>query len=291
MRSARIIDGTQIARDLRARVAEEVAAFRRTTGIIPGLATILVGGDPASEVYVRNKRTAVTAAGMADLHHHLDADISQSAIAELIAKLAADDTVSGILLQLPLPKGFDSASLIDLIPSVKDVDGLTTLSAGLLARGVAGLRPCTPTGVMTLIDSTGIDLDGATAVVVGRSELVGGPMSRLLLERNATVTVAHSHTRDLEGVTSSADVLVVAAGVPALIGANHIKQGAVVIDVGIHRTDLGLIGDVRFNEVLDRAGWITPVPGGVGPMTIAVLMANTLAAARMQAGIPAPSAR
>lgn len=289
MTPAKIIDGTQIARDLRARVAEDVATFRRSTGIIPGLATILVGEDPASEVYVRNKRMAVTAAGMADLHHHLDADISQSAIAELIAKLAADDAVSGILLQLPLPKGFDSASLIDLIPSVKDVDGLTTLSAGLLARGVAGLRPCTPTGVMTLIDSTGIDLDGATAVVVGRSELVGGPMSRLLLERNATVTVAHSHTRDLEGVTSSADVLVVAAGVPALIGANHIKQGAVVIDVGIHRTDLGLIGDVRFNEVLDRAGWITPVPGGVGPMTIAVLMANTLAAARMQAGIQAPA--
>lgn len=291
MTPARIIDGTQIARDLRARVAEDVATFRRSTGIIPGLATLLVGEDPASEVYVRNKRTAVTAAGMADLHHHLDADISQSAIAELIAKLAADDTVSGILLQLPLPKGFDSASLIDLIPSVKDVDGLTTLSAGLLARGVAGLRPCTPTGVMMLIDSTGIDLDGATAVVVGRSELVGGPTSRLLLERNATVTVAHSHTRDLEGVTSLADVLVAAAGVPGLIGVNHVKQGAVVIDVGIHRTDHGLIGDVRFDEVLERAGWITPVPGGVGPMTIAILMANTLAAARMQAGIPAPVAR
>lgn len=288
MTTARIIDGTQIARDLRATVAEDVASFRRSTGIVPGLATLLVGEDPASEVYVRNKRKAVIAAGMTDLHHHLDADISQAAIAELIADLAADDTVSGILLQLPLPTGFDSAALINLIPFAKDVDGLTTLSAGLLARGVSGLRPCTPTGVMRLIDSTGVDLDGATAVVVGRSELVGGPMSRLLLERNATVTVAHSHTRDLEGVASTADVLVVAAGVPALIGANHIKQGAVVIDIGIHRTDHGLIGDVRFDEVLDCAGWITPVPGGVGPMTIAVLMANTLAAARMQAGIPAP---
>jgi len=286
MSSARIIDGRQIARDLRSRVAADVAAFTSSTGVVPGLATLLIGEDPASEVYVRNKRTAVVAAGMADLHHHLDASVSQSAIASLIAQLRADDSVSGILLQLPLPESFDSAALIDLIPAQKDVDGLTTLSAGLLARGVAGLRPCTPTGVMTLIDSTGLELDGANAVVVGRSELVGGPMSRLLLERNATVTVAHSHTRDLESITSQADVLVVAAGKPGLIGARHVKQGAVVIDVGIHRTTKGLIGDVRFEEVLDRASWITPVPGGVGPMTIAVLMANTLSAARVQAGLP-----
>jgi len=286
MSSARIIDGRQIARDLRSRVAADVAAFTSSTGVVPGLATLLIGEDPASEVYVRNKRTAVVAAGMADLHHHLDASVSQSAIASLIAQLRADDSVSGILLQLPLPESFDSAALIDLIPAQKDVDGLTTLSAGLLARGVAGLRPCTPTGVMTLNDSTGLELDGANAVDVGRSELVGGPMSRLLLERNATVTVAHSHTRDLESITSQADVLVVAAGKPGLIGARHVKQGAVVIDVGIHRTTKGLIGDVRFEEVLDRASWITPVPGGVGPMTIAVLMANTLSAARVQAGLP-----
>jgi methylenetetrahydrofolate dehydrogenase (NADP+)/methenyltetrahydrofolate cyclohydrolase len=180
MAPARIIDGTQIARDLRARVVADVAAFRRSTGIVPGLATLLVGEDPASEVYVRNKRKAAAEAGMADLHHHLDAGIGQSAIAELIAELSADDAVSGILLQLPLPKGLDSASLIDLIPPVKDVDGLTTVSAGLLVRGEQGLRPCTPSGVMALIDSTGIDLDGATAVVVGRSALVGGPTSRLL---------------------------------------------------------------------------------------------------------------
>lgn len=288
MALANIIDGLQIARDLRSRVAADVTAFTSSTGIVPGLATLLIGEDPASEVYVRNKRTAVVAAGMADRHHHLDAGASHEEIAALIATLAADATVSGILLQLPLPAGFDSAALIDLIPAEKDVDGLTTLSAGLLARGVPGLRPCTPTGVMTLIDSTGIDLDGATAVVVGRSELVGGPMSRLLLERNATVTVAHSHTRDLESVTTQADVLVVAAGRPGLIGVNHIKPAAVVIDVGIHRTDHGLVGDVRFDEVLERAGWITPVPGGVGPMTIAMLMANTLAAARMQAGVTAP---
>jgi methylenetetrahydrofolate dehydrogenase (NADP+)/methenyltetrahydrofolate cyclohydrolase len=291
MAPAEIIDGTRIARDLRARVVADVAAFRRATGIVPGLATLLVGEDPASEVYVRSKRKAAIEAGMADLHRHLEAGSSQSAIADLIGELAADHSVSGILLQLPLPKGLDSAALIDLIPPAKDVDGLTTVSAGLLVRGEQGLRPCTPNGVMALIDSTGIDLDGTTAVVVGRSELVGGPTSRLLLERNATVTVAHSHTRDLEGVTSSADVLVAAAGVPGLIGANHVKQGAVVIDVGIHRTDHGLVGDVRFDEVLERAGWITPVPGGVGPMTIAMLMANTLAAARRQAGIPAPVAR
>lgn len=291
MASAKIIDGTRIARDLRARVGDEIAAFRRSTGILPGLATLLVGEDPASEVYVRNKRTAAREVGLADLHHHLEVGVGQSAIAELIAELAADESVSGILLQLPLPSGLDSASLIDLIPPLKDVDGLTTLSAGRLVRGQPGLRPCTPEGVMALIDSTGIDLDGATAVVVGRSELVGGPMSRLLLERNATVTVAHSHTRDLAGVTRSADVVVAAAGVPGLIGANHIRQGAVVIDVGIHRTQHGLIGDVRFDEVRERAGWITPVPGGVGPMTIAILIANTLAAARMQAGIPAPAPR
>lgn len=291
MASAKIIDGKRIARDLRARVGDEIAAFRRSTGILPGLATLLVGEDPASEVYVRNKRTAAREAGLADLHHHLEVGVGQSAMAELIAELAADESVSGILLQLPLPSGLDSASLIDLIPPLKDVDGLTTLSAGRLVRGQPGLRPCTPEGVMALIDSTDIDLDGATAVVVGRSELVGGPMSRLLLERNATVTVAHSHTRDLAGVTRSADVVVAAAGVPGLIGANHIRQGAVVIDVGIHRTQHGLIGDVRFDEVRERAGWITPVPGGVGPMTIAILIANTLAAARMQAGIPAPVPR
>lgn len=291
MSSARIIDGTRIARELRATVAAEVAEFRHSTGITPGLATVLVGEDPASAVYVRNKRTSAVEAGIADLHRHLDGDIEQAAIAAVLDELAADDAVSGILLQLPLPRGLASAPLIDLIPSVKDVDGLTTLSAGLLARGAPGLRPCTPSGIMTLIDSTDVDLDGATAVVVGRSELVGGPMARLLLDRNATVTIAHSHTRDLAAIASSADVLVAAAGVPGLIGPEHVRQGAVVIDVGIHRTDHGLIGDVRFDEVLDRAGWITPVPGGVGPMTIATLLANTLTAARMQVDATTGSAR
>jgi methylenetetrahydrofolate dehydrogenase (NADP+)/methenyltetrahydrofolate cyclohydrolase len=283
MATAQIIDGTAIARALRETVASEVAEFRRTTGLTPGLATVLVGEDPASEVYVRNKRRLAVAAGIADLHHHLDADVDQATVAELITRLAADDAVSGILLQLPLPRGLDNGPLIDLIPAHKDVDGLTTVSAGLLARGATGLRPCTPTGIMTLLDSTGIELDGATAVVIGRSELVGGPMGRLLLERNATVTMAHSHTRDLASVVSTAEVVVAAAGVPGLIGAEHVRSGAVVIDVGIHRTPDGLVGDVRFEEVRERASWITPVPGGVGPMTIATLLANTLTAARLQA--------
>jgi len=285
--SAQLIDGTRIAREVRGRVAEDVKALRERTGVIPGLATILVGEDPASEVYVRNKRRLATEAGMADLHRHLDADVAQSTIAEMILALALDDAVSGILLQLPLPAGLDSGPLIDLIPAIKDVDGLTTLSAGLLARGLPGLRPCTPSGVVTLIDSTGFDLNGANAVVVGRSELVGGPMGRLLLARNATVTTAHSRTRDLAAVASSADVLIAAAGVPGLIGAEHVKPGAVVIDVGIHRTASGLVGDVRFDEVREIAGWITPVPGGVGPMTIATLLANTVTAAHIQAKLRA----
>ena len=281
--TAQLIDGTRIARELRARVAEDVAKLKERTGIVPGLATVLVGDDPASEVYVRNKRRLAVEAGIADLHRHLDGDATQEAVAAVIHELASDDSVSGILLQLPLPKHLDSGPLIDLIPAVKDVDGLTTLSAGLLARGKPGLRPCTPSGVITLIDSTGVSLEGANAVVIGRSELVGGPMGRLLLERNATVTTAHSRTRDLVDVASRADVLIAAAGRPGLIGAEHVMPGAVVIDVGIHRTDSGLTGDVRFDEVLDRAGWITPVPGGVGPLTIATLLANTAAAARMQA--------
>ena len=280
--TAQLIDGTRIARELRARVAEDVARLKESTGIVPGLATILVGEDPASEVYVRNKRRLAVETGMADLHRHLDGDASQPAVAAIIEELAHDDAVSGILLQLPLPRHLESGPLIDLIPALKDVDGLTTLSAGLLARGRPGLRPCTPSGVITLIDSTGISLEGLNAVVVGRSELVGGPMSRLLLERNATVTTAHSRTRDLVAVASEADVLISAAGVPRLIGAQHVKPGAVVIDVGIHRTESGLTGDIRFDEASEIAAWITPVPGGVGPMTIATLLANTVAAARMQ---------
>jgi methylenetetrahydrofolate dehydrogenase (NADP+) / methenyltetrahydrofolate cyclohydrolase len=282
--TAQLIDGTAVAKRVRSEVAEGVAAFREEHGRVPGLATVLVGEDPASEVYVRNKRRLAAEAGMQDLHRLVPADASEDDVAAVLRELAADDAVSGILLQLPLPKGLPSARLIDLIPPAKDVDGLTTASAGLLSRGAPGLRPCTPSGVMVLLEETGIDLSGATAVVVGRSELVGYPQGKLLLDRNATVTIAHSRTRDLVDVASRADVLVAAAGRPGLIGPEHVREGAVVIDVGIHRTPDGLVGDVRFDEVREKAGWLTPVPGGVGPMTIAMLLQNTLTAAKLQAG-------
>lgn len=274
------IDGKKIAQDVRSKVAEEVASFVAATGSVPGLATILVGEDPASAVYVANKRRSVRAAGMRDAHRALPADATQEEVARVIDELAADPGVSGILLQLPLPAGLDSAALIDRIPAGKDVDGLTTASAGLLARGEYGLRPCTPSGVIELLDAEGVSIKGAHAVVVGRSELVGRPMAQLLLQRDATVTIAHRHTPDLAAVTRPADILVVAAGVLGLIGPDHVKPGATVVDVGIHRTDSGLTGDVRAGELDDIAARITPVPGGVGPMTIAMLMVNTLRAAQ-----------
>lgn len=274
------IDGKAIARRIRSRVAEEVAAAFSGAESAPGLATILVGDDPASAVYVANKRRAIREAGMRDFHRSLPEQATQEEVAAVIEELAADPGVSGILLQLPLPKGLDSSALIDRIPVGKDVDGLTTMSAGLLARGEYGLRPCTPSGVMELLDAESVPIRGAHAVVVGRSELVGRPMAQLLLQRDATVTIAHSKTADLASVTSAADILIAAAGVPGLIGASHIKPGATVIDVGIHKTSSGLTGDVTLSEVDGIAGRITPVPGGVGPMTIAMLMVNTLRAAQ-----------
>jgi methylenetetrahydrofolate dehydrogenase (NADP+)/methenyltetrahydrofolate cyclohydrolase len=274
-----LIDGKAEAGRIRAQVAEEVAASF-APGRAPGLATVLVGDDPASAVYVASKRRAALSAGLRDLHRQLPPDAAQDEIGWVLDELAADPAVSGILLQLPLPKGLDSAALIERIPAAKDVDGLTTRSAGLLARGEIGLRPCTPSGIIELLDAEGVTTAGARAVVVGRSELVGRPMAQLLLQRDATVTIAHRHTADLAEVTRSADILVVAAGVPGLIGAGHVKPGATVIDVGIHRTPAGLAGDVRAAEVDGIAGRITPVPGGVGPMTIAMLMVNTLRAAQ-----------
>ena len=279
-----IIDGKKIARQVRERVAAAVAASVPGPGAAPGLATILVGEDPASAVYVASKRRAVREAGMLDQHRSMPAESTQEEVAAVIDGLAADPAVSGILLQLPLPKGLDSALLIERIPAAKDVDGLTTLSAGRLARGEDGLRPCTPSGVMELLDAESVQLAGARAVVVGRSELVGHPMAQLLLQRDATVTMAHRYTTDLAAVTREADVLVVATGVRGLIGAEHVKPGATVIDVGIHRTEKGLVGDVRASELDGIAARITPVPGGVGPMTIAMLMDNTLKAAQWAAG-------
>ena len=279
-----IIDGKAVARAVRDRVAARVAElYPSPRDAVPGLATLLVGDDPASAVYVASKRRAVVEAGMRDLHRALRAEATQEEVAAVIDEVAADPAVSGILLQLPLPKGLDSAALIDRIPPEKDVDGLTTISAGLLVRGERGLRPCTPSGVIELLDAAGIPIDGAHAVVVGRSDLVGKPMAQLLLQRDATVTIAHSRTRDLSTITRTADILVAAAGVPGLVGAEHVKPGAAVIDVGIHRTETGLVGDVGTGQLDGVAGWITPVPGGVGPMTIAMLMENTLKAAQWAA--------
>jgi methylenetetrahydrofolate dehydrogenase (NADP+)/methenyltetrahydrofolate cyclohydrolase len=276
-----IIDGAAVARGIMETLALDVAAFRETTGRQPGLATVLVGDDPASEVYVRNKRRSAAQAGIADHHRHLSADIPQQELLEIIDALAQNDDVSGILVQLPLPRGLDAASVIDRIPWQKDVDGLTTTSAGLLARGRPGLRPCTPSGVITLLDSADVEITGRDVVVVGRSELVGRPLAQLLIHRDATVTTVHSRTRNARDVTLSADILVVAAGVPHLIGRKDTRAGAAVIDVGIHGSPRGLIGDVRFDELLGHASHVTPVPGGVGPMTIAELMRNTLRAAQL----------
>ncbi|MFJ7241759.1 bifunctional 5,10-methylenetetrahydrofolate dehydrogenase/5,10-methenyltetrahydrofolate cyclohydrolase [Streptomyces olivaceus] len=278
----RIIKGAEIARRIRLRVAEQVSQSR-ASGHVPGLATILVGDDPASAVYVASKRRAIREAGMRDVHRHLSRDSSQTDVASVIDALAANPEVHGILLQLPLPAQLDAAQLIDRIPVSKDVDGLTTASAGLLARGERGLRPCTPSGVIELLDAEGIELRGSCIAVVGWGELVGRPLAQLLLRRGATVTVAHEFTSDLAAVTRPADVVVVATGVLGLIGPEHIKAGATVIDVGIHRTPAGLTGDVRAAELDGIAGRITPVPGGVGPMTIAMLLVNTLLAAEWAA--------
>jgi methylenetetrahydrofolate dehydrogenase (NADP+)/methenyltetrahydrofolate cyclohydrolase len=283
--TARLIDGAAVARRVRTDVARGVEKLVADGGVPPGLATVLIGEDPASEVYVRNKRRLCVETGMRDLHRHLPGDVDQASAAALIDDLATDPAVSGILLQLPTPRHLDSDALIARIPPEKDVDGLTTVNAGLLAQGRPGLRPCTPAGVKTLLDEYDVALSGAEAVVVGRSVLVGKPMAQLLLARNATVTICHSRTRDLAEVCRRADVLVVAAGIPALIRSDAVAPGATVIDVGIHRGEKGLVGDVAFDEVAAVAGAITPVPGGVGPMTIAMLLVNTLTAARTQQGI------
>jgi methylenetetrahydrofolate dehydrogenase (NADP+)/methenyltetrahydrofolate cyclohydrolase len=282
--TARLIDGKAVARKVREDVARGVEKLVGGGGVAPGLATVLIGDDPASEVYVRNKRRLSVEAGMQDLHRHLPGDVGQATAAALVDELAADPAVSGILLQLPTPEHLDSDALIARIPAEKDVDGLTTANAGLLAQGRPGLRPCTPAGVMTLLEEYDVPLSGAEAVVVGRSVLVGKPMAQLLLGKNATVTVCHSRTRDLAEICRRADVLVVAAGIPGIVGADAVKPGATVIDVGIHRGENGLRGDVEFEEVAEVADAITPVPGGVGPMTIAMLLANTLTAARVQQG-------
>jgi len=277
--AGRLIDGKAVAAKVRARVAEGVRARVAAGAVAPGLATVLVGDDPASRVYVANKRRQCEEVGMRSLHHGLDPGISIDALLALIDDLNADDEVDGILVQLPLPSGLDQDRVIARIDPAKDVDGLTATNAGLLAQGRPGLVPCTPAGVVELLRDAGVELAGAEAVILGRSILVGRPLASLLVGENATVTVCHSRTRDLAGVCRRADVLVAAVGVPGLVGVEMVKPGAAVIDVGISRRDDGLVGDVDFEPVREVAGAITPVPGGVGPMTIAMLLSNTLEAA------------
>ncbi len=276
---ATIIDGRQVAADVRRQVAVDAAALRERTGHVAGLVTILVGEDPASQVYVRNKIRACEEAGMASFHEPMDASSTQDQVLAMVERYNADDRVDGILVQSPLPAGLDFKQVLERIDPAKDVDGFHPLNVGRLVAGQPGLVACTPAGVMELLDSTGIALEGADAVVVGRSDIVGKPVALLLLHRSATVTVCHSRTRDLPAVTRRADVLVAAVGRPRMITADMVKPGATVIDVGINRTADGLAGDVDFEGVSAVAGAITPVPGGVGPMTIAMLLKNTVTAA------------
>jgi methylenetetrahydrofolate dehydrogenase (NADP+) / methenyltetrahydrofolate cyclohydrolase len=279
---AEVIDGTAVAARVRERVAAEVAELP----VKPGLATVLVGDDPASAIYVRRKREACEEVGIASFHHEPGGEVSSDALAELLRTLNDDERVHGILLQLPLPDHLDDEELTKLIDPAKDVDGLTPVNAGLLAQGGDGLVPCTPAGVMELLRHSGAELTGARAVVVGRSKLVGRPLAAMLLGADATVTHCHSRTRDLAAVCREADVLVAAVGSPRLVTADMVGEGATVIDVGTNRTDDGLVGDVDFDAVREKARAITPVPGGVGPMTIAMLLSNTVEAARRSLGEP-----
>jgi len=280
---AEVIDGKAVAAAVRAEVASGVAEFADKHDRPPGLATVLVGDDPASRVYIGSKRKLTEEVGMRSFHHGLDASTKPGELLELVDRLGSDDAVDGILIQLPLPDGHDQDAVIARIASEKDVDGLTATSAGLLAQGRPQLVPCTPRGVMRLLEVAGVGLEGAEAVIVGRSILVGRPLASLLLNASATVTVCHSRTRDLATVASRADVLVAAVGSPRVIGGGMVKPGATVIDVGVNRTDDGLVGDVDLESVREIAGAVTPVPGGVGPMTIAMLLANTLRAAEARA--------
>jgi methylenetetrahydrofolate dehydrogenase (NADP+)/methenyltetrahydrofolate cyclohydrolase len=291
--TARIIDGKLIAAELRGRVAEEVARVQREHALVPGLAVVMVGNDPASEVYVRSKHKQTQAAGMASFEYVLPADVAQVELLALIAKLNRDPAVHGILVQLPLPKSLHTEKVIDAIDPAKDVDGLHPANAGRLAGGLAALSPCTPLGCIILTKSVQASLEGLNAIVIGRSNLVGRPLVQLLLNENATVTIAHSRSRDLAQLCARADLVYAAVGKPEMVRGDWIKPGATVIDVGINRLTgadgkTRLVGDVAFQEALKVAGSITPVPGGVGQMTVACLLVNTLRAACAIHGLPAP---
>jgi methylenetetrahydrofolate dehydrogenase (NADP+) / methenyltetrahydrofolate cyclohydrolase len=283
--AAQIIDGKALAQTIREGIAEEVRLLEKDTGIKPGLAAILVGGDPASAVYVKNKKIACEKAGLYPQEHLLPASTTQEALLELINQLNVDSRIHGILVQLPLPPGIDSQAILQAVSPEKDVDGFHPVNVGRLVAGDPVFIPCTPKGVIQMIDSTGQDIAGKRAVVIGRSNIVGKPVAMLLLHRHATVTICHSRTKDLPGVVREADILIAAIGKPLFVTPDMVKEGAVVIDVGINRlADGKLVGDVDFERVKERAGWITPVPGGVGPMTIAMLLHNTLESARRSAG-------
>jgi len=289
--TAELIDGKAFAAGLVDRVAAAVPAFTAARARVPGLAVVLVGENPASAVYVRNKLARTAAAGMRSIEHRLTVDVTEAELLALVAALNADDAVDGILVQLPLPGHIDEAKVLVAVDPAKDVDGFHPVNAGRLATGLPGLVPCTPSGCLLLLRDRLGDLSGAEALVIGRSNIVGKPMAALLTTASATVTVAHSRTRDLPDHVRRADVVVAAVGVPELIRGAWLKPGAVVIDVGMNRVarpdgSTRLVGDVNFGEAVAVAGAITPVPGGVGPMTIACLLRNTLLAAHARAGLP-----
>lgn len=284
--TAEIIDGKAFAAGLRARVAELVPAFRETAGRAPGLAVVLVGEDPASAVYVRSKGKMTRECGMESFEHKLGADTTQATLIALVDKLNADPEVDGILVQLPLPKHIDEQAVLTRIDPDKDVDGFHPVNAGRLATGLHGFVPCTPLGCLMLLEDRLGDLSGLDAVVIGRSNIVGKPMAALLTRASATVTLVHSRTRNLPHYLKHADIVVAAVGRAHFVKGEWLKPGATVIDVGINRTDQGLVGDVDFDSAASVAGAITPVPGGVGPMTIACLLRNTLVAAHRNAGVP-----
>jgi len=292
--TARIMDGKAIATELRARVAGEASRLRRASGLTAGLAVVLVGNDPASEIYVRNKHRETQAAGMVSFEHRLPADVSQAELLALVAKLNRDPAVHGILVQLPLPKSLRTETVINAIDPAKDVDGLHPQNAGRLAGGFAALSPCTPLGCIILTKSVHASLEGLNAIVIGRSNLVGRPLLQLLLNENATVTIAHSRSRELPKLCARADLVYAAVGKAEMVRGDWIKPGATVIDVGINRLAAAdgktrLVGDVAFAEASQIAGAITPVPGGVGQMTVACLLVNTLRAACAIAGLPKPA--
>jgi len=289
----RIIDGKTIAADLRGKVRDTVHSLRRDCGVVPGIAVVLVGNDPASEVYVRNKSKAVADSGMRSFDCKLAASTSEAELLRLIEKLNADEGVSGILVQLPLPKQIDAQKIIAAIDPAKDVDGFHPVNVGRLASGLPALVPCTPMGCVILAKTVHETLAGLEAVVIGRSNIVGKPVAQLLVSENATVTISHSKTNNLPAVCRRADLLIAAIGRPEMVRGDWIKPGATIIDVGINRVSgeggkTRIVGDVAYAEAIQVAGAITPVPGGVGPMTIACLLVNTLRAACAQKGLPLP---